>query len=332
MLLSRQATTVAAMEVERNNQSQQRRQRMRTLQRVQRQEQQNDVPYQRRRLSPQLPPSMPPLPPSLANNGNWSFCVEIANDDNPTKTAEKQRPTAIATTNTKERQSFIAVLQRYSTIASWLCLIDCTLLPLITVVTPLLGLTTMVGPERVQWLHAVGDYTTLYFLLPVGAMSTAMNYYNISRNSSSGGSSSSNSNRSGTSSKSRRQQWPWILAAMGALGWTMVAIANSYSLPGIGHLQVFHVFHRGVWHRIFNGIGCLCLLGSNQLSVRRFKHASSRGGGGSGDGKRTEESCCILHDSWNVKAIQGGKDQGSDAWRRQRRRRHPHLSVGLEIV
>lgn len=287
------------MEVERNIESQQsRRPRIRTSQLV---HQQQDVPYQRQ-WSQQLPVSMPPLPPSVPTSGDWSFCVEITNDD-PTRTPMKKRSKA---TNTKNRKSFIATLQRYSTIASWLCLIDCTLLPLMTVIIPLLGLTTTLGPERIQWLHMVGDYTTLFFLLPVGGLSTALNFYTLSRN---------------MGSNTNRDRWrPWIIAAVGPLGWTMVAIANSYSVPGIGHLQLFHVFHRGVWHRVLNGLGCFCLLGSNQLSARQYKHATSRRGGVGEDGMTSDDSCCILHDPWNVKVM--SSSQGSSA-RHRRRRLHP---------
>jgi MerC mercury resistance protein len=235
-----------------------------------------------------------PLPRHRNNEDPLIYCVEISRQqqaDHDTKEVSKLRRNLA-----KFRQrSLLETLQRYSTIASWLCLIDCIILPIFTLVIPLLGLANL-GPKRLEMLHSIGDFTTIYFLLPVGALSTTLNYYTLSR---------------------RKQRW---IAALGAVGLTLVALANSYSLPGIGHVQLFHFLHQGLWHRVVNAVGCFCLLGSNQLSSH-YQHA------GHGHTKRgNETSCCILHENVSTAEVSAKRDD-SYPWRRRRRRRPQHPRV-----
>ncbi|KAG7361391.1 MerC mercury resistance protein [Nitzschia inconspicua] len=217
---------------------------------------------------------------------DWMYCVEIT--DNYESITEKVIPAnSSSPLNERQQQKMVATLQRYSTIASWLCLIDCTILPILTVVIPLLGLANL-GRERLQMLHTIGDFTTLYMLLPLGGSSIALNF-----------------------ALSRRKR-PWI-AGLGVAGLSLVALANSYSLPGIGHLEIFHFAHQGMWHRIVNAMGCFCLLISNQLSGQ-YQHSLQ------GNTKKEEDSCCILHDG-----IKSSKTTGDVHRQSRRRRRRPPL-------
>jgi hypothetical protein len=167
-------------------------------------------------------------------------------------------------------KTFLKRFHKCSTIASWLCIIDCIILPILTLVVPLLGDLSIFGQERFQFLHSIGDLTTIFFLLPIGCFSTILNYV-----------------------MSQRKR-PWT-ALLGAIGLLLVALANAYSIPGVGHLQVFHCFHRGTGHRVLNVVGCFCLLGSNYLSQRHT--APEHRVGGRKNANDIETGCCILHDS-----------------------------------
>jgi hypothetical protein len=245
-----------------------------------------------------------PWPPLLALEG-WKYCVEINENVNNIVLNEEvyhQRNVAVTTTTTTTRTSITATLckqkqqqqtkvlvtlQKYSAIASWLCLIDCTILPILTLIVPLLGIANL-GPDRLQFLHSIGDFTTLFILLPVGGLSTILNYI-----------------------LSTQRQHRYI-SFLGAIGLVLVALANSYSLPGLGHVQVFHFLHRGLWHRVVNAWGCGCLLVSNQWSLHyKHKHSVLKG-----NSKKMEDSCCVLHDKTKATNLLHG-----NSWHRHRRRR-----------
>lgn len=53
-------------------------------------------------------------------------------------------------------------LASLSKMASVLCMVDCTLLPLLTLLLPLVGLA---GGDD-EWLHELGHLMALYFVLP----------------------------------------------------------------------------------------------------------------------------------------------------------------------
>jgi hypothetical protein len=205
----------------------------------------------------------------------WNYCVEISeNSNNFVNEVDPQRYVAVVTTSniatpylpSEKYLKVLSTLQKYSAIASWLCLIDCTILPILTLIIPLLGVANL-GSERLQFVHSMGDFTTLYVLLPVGSLSTILNY---------------------TSSPPQHRS----MALLGAMGVILVALANSYSLPGVGHVQVFHFLHQGLWHRVVNLWGCLCLLVSNQWTSHYRRHSRS-------NSKKTEDRCCVIHEKSN---------------------------------
>jgi len=170
-------------------------------------------------------------------------------------------------------------LHRYSTVASWVCLVDCTIFPILTFVIPLLGFANL-GHDRLKFLHSLGDATTIYFLLPVGSLCTATNYY----------------------AGHRKPQ----IAALGAFGLVLVVLANWYSIPWLGHLQIFHCFHQGIWHRITSLSGCACLLGSNHLS-HRHNHSSIHA---------KNEPCCVLQQNKSSRAWTTDTSKTSNRQRR----------------
>lgn len=131
-----------------------------------------------------------------------------------------------------------ATLLKISDIASLLCVLDCTVLPLVTVLLPLLGMGG--SPERIQWLHEFGHQVAMWFVLPVGAFATTMNYSGHRRVS---------------------------LAAPAIFGLVLIYTANGH-LDFLPH-DVLHQFHEGAAHRIVNLLGCALLLVSNQFSKKK---------------------------------------------------------------
>lgn len=205
------------------------------------------------------------LPPDANDDGSIFMCVAIADgmDDDEAET----RRDSVAANGKARRQknspplpSASSRLQRFSSLASWLCLVDCTLLPAVTFLLPLLGFANL-GPDRLEGLHLLGHFATVYFLLPVGCLSAVTNYL------------------------VHRER---AILGLACLGLFLVTVANSYSLPlflGGGHFAFFHVFHRGLCHRVVNLSGCSCLLTSNHLSHKRIARLDDAA------------SCCVMHQS-----------------------------------
>jgi hypothetical protein len=140
-------------------------------------------------------------------------------------------------------------LLKVSSYASALCVLDCTILPLVTIVLPLFGIVAG-SPAQLESLCKLGHSLALWFVLPVGGLATTMNYV-----------------------YSHRKLW---IAAGGYLGLALVLCSNAgcglaHGVPGV--LGSFldhwlHVLHHGVAHRVANLAGCFFLLGSNYMSHR----------------------------------------------------------------
>jgi len=126
--------------------------------------------------------------------------------------------------------------------ASMLCVLDCTILPIITILFPLLGWMT----PNLHGVHQLGHQVALFFVTPVGLLATSTNY------------------------AWNHKSVP--IAMLGLLGVIMVVAANAphawlHATTGMLH-EVLHAAHHGVMHRVTNLLGCACLLGSNFLSRR----------------------------------------------------------------
>ena len=55
-------------------------------------------------------------------------------------------------------------LLQVSKFGSILCMLDCTILPMVTVLMPLLGFAA--SPAQMEWLHELGHSIALFFVLP----------------------------------------------------------------------------------------------------------------------------------------------------------------------
>jgi hypothetical protein len=204
------------------------------------------------------PPPPPPAPPGLL-----LFCSAVGDESSSESEASFDGAESIAgatgggsplwsAAGIRERFSFEGLL-RASNFASALCVLDCTVLPLVTFLLPLLGLVSM-SPARTEWLHELGHRIALCFVVPVGATATAANYW-----------------------RHRRAR----IAAPGVAGLLCVLAANAgctvshharhLLLPGGALLgRVLHrVAHHGAAHRLVNLAGCALLVTSNVLSRRQ---------------------------------------------------------------
>ena len=83
-----------------------------------------------------------------------------SNNDNDVTT------TTTATTDKEQglMKSIGEKLAKISNIASMLCVIDCTVLPVVTVLLPLIGLGA--SPAQAKWLHELGHSVAIFFVLP----------------------------------------------------------------------------------------------------------------------------------------------------------------------
>jgi hypothetical protein len=137
-------------------------------------------------------------------------------------------------------------LLKVSNYASALCVLDCTILPIVTIVLPLFGIVAA-SPVQMEWLHEFGHSVALYFVLPVGGLATTMNYL-----------------------YSHRKLW---IAAMGWSGLALVLVSNAgcglaHDIPGaVGSFldHWLHLLHHGVTHRVVNLMGTGLLLGKSLL-------------------------------------------------------------------
>lgn len=134
-------------------------------------------------------------------------------------------------------------LIQVSNIASFLCVIDCTILPVITLILPLIGLGA--SPEQEEWLHHMGHKVAMNFVLPVGSLAATMKY---------------------SSHKTI------FLPLISLLGLSLIFVANSSChgrIISIFPHHIKHLLHDGVIHRCVNTSGCVLLLLSN-FSGRKF--------------------------------------------------------------
>ena len=170
-------------------------------------------------------PSPALLSSTFDHSNDNMICYEISNDDSFEKLSRR-------------KVFSLDKLRRLSNFASLLCVLDCTILPLVTCILPLLGLFNL-DHDSLEWIHQFGHGLAFCFVLPVGSMSTYLNY-----------------------SSHRKLSIAW----MACLGLICVVMANLYSLPIIGHIEFLHTLHSGGLHRVLNIIGCTMILGSNYLT------------------------------------------------------------------
>jgi MerC mercury resistance protein len=158
-------------------------------------------------------------------------------------------------TQTKKR-SWKEQLVQCSNMASILCVFDCTILPIVSFMFPLLGLFTL-SSYQMNFIHSIGHQISLYFVIPIGMTASTMNYF-------------------------YRHHNKWILT-MAYIGVVLIGIANMGATtlesacshhhhhmitnPSFRILQhVINMLQHGIGHRIMNLCGCSLLLFSNYIS------------------------------------------------------------------
>lgn len=137
-------------------------------------------------------------------------------------------------------------LLKISNVASLLCVIDCTILPIVTILLPLLGLGVAASYATLNArLHHIGHQMALYFVLPVGGFAMVMNYL-----------------------KHEKKR----LVLLSSLGMSLVYLANAgHNNPILALFppKIAHDIHCGtILHRLVNIFGCACLLSSNYLAKK----------------------------------------------------------------
>lgn len=181
-----------------------------------------------------------------------------------------------------------------SNIASFLCVLDCTLLPLVSVAIPTLswivswiissagasaGAVTTTNSFLVALstvmaaIPAIGHAIALYFVIPVGILTTVVNYvfghkelrFSLPALLGIILIYTANSNGIGISFV---DSW---LASVGIIAQTHAHLAHGACSSAVGHVCTL-----GWAHRLTNTIGCGFLLGSNYAS-RKFMEEKSQG-------------------------------------------------------
>jgi hypothetical protein len=144
--------------------------------------------------------------------------------------------------------SSFSKLRQISNVASFLCVLDCTLLPIITIAFPLVGFVNLGATE---WLDDLGHSLALYFVLPVGGLTALVNYL------------------------SHKQKWITSLAFFGLI---LIGLSNSQGitrLPLVDLFEFLPTLQHGSLHRVVNCLGCTFLLASNYLSQQQQDCACS---------------------------------------------------------
>ena len=106
--------------------------------------------------------SMPTVRNSLARPGAFASRVYNAEGHVTYRFIESRERRRQLILNNNKFALWRERLLRVSRIGSILCVIDCTLLPIVTFLLPLLG---VVNPH-LEWLHDLGHSMALYFVLP----------------------------------------------------------------------------------------------------------------------------------------------------------------------
>lgn len=207
------------------------------------------------------------------------YCSAINPDDTATDDSQIENSEVPS-----KAASWKETLLRFSTIASILCVIDCTILPILTIVLPLLGMVSAVNtilPFN-HLVHHYGHLMTIYFVLPIGFFATTINFlYN------------------------HRKKW---ITAIGWCGLLLILAANTGSGgcgPAMEHVHahsqhthhtvvvrtvvthaslslwdgmiqsvssILHTIQHGIYHRITNLSGCALLIVSNYISHQYQKN------------------------------------------------------------
>ena len=268
--------------------------------------------------------------------------------------SELTPPTSESLARGEDNQGWKERLAMISNIASLLCVIDCTLLPLVSVTLPLLSWSanTLSGSTGVlarlstfmPLLDEASHGMALFFVIPCGILTASVNYFFGHRE--------------------------LRISALSAIGIMMIYSANSSSvgLPHVdsllsawgvsvqsnhphGHVHdacgavvgvvtgmKAHTCPSGLAHRLVNTLGCSFLLGSNHIG-KKYSSEENKGcaaaafaeafGGVSGSTTCPPGCTCQTPRSYGLSSVEAVKDPGDIffQWEAERPagqdRRHP---------
>jgi len=194
----------------------------------------------------------------------------VFNNPNPNKTEPLY---CLPCAPSPKDSSLQNAISKISNAASVLCVLDCTILPIITILLPLLGFAT--SPSQAEIMHELGHSIALFFVIPVGGLTATMNYL-------------SHANKTVAHN---------FLSLGAVIGLSMIYVANGgHDAPFIVNLphEFSHTLHcNEVVHRIVNVVGCVMLLGSSYLWHRVSTDIDGR-------------TCCIFPHfnttkKWNIR-------------------------------
>jgi hypothetical protein len=222
-----------------------------------------------------------------------SALFPVSTSSSSTSKSSETTTTTSITASWKER------LVNVSNIASFLCILDCTLLPLFSVVMPALswgagaivgggtssattgGFGGAMGASIMAYLPALSHGIALYFVIPMGIVTSLINYY--------------------------YGHGEWKFSLFSSIGLILIFIANNSSVLGLlgGALgmDISHHHHHaydacgamigaatsmmahtcpvggggeGLVHRLTNTLGCGLLLGSNYAGKKYMENAKMK--------------------------------------------------------
>jgi len=180
------------------------------------------------------------------------FCTVITDSDDDNTSATTTTSTASSTSSSSSSSTtngeaevtesnnvpvWKDKLLQFSSWASLLCVLDCTILPLCTMLLPVLGIVAQDATQQEQehhhhngdWLHELGHTMALYFVVPVGTMAIVMNFV--------GGSHTGNTDAANTK---KDQGTKLGIAVLGFAGLLLVSLANSGGESCHQHNQTHH--------------------------------------------------------------------------------------------
>lgn len=197
---------------------------------------------------------------------------------------------------TAEATSWKERLVDVSNLASLLCVLDCTLLPLVSVAIPALswgaGLVTGAGAATaaagaggplaslLAYLPALSHGIALYFVIPVGLLTTIVNYFFGHREARFSLASVVGVALIYVANSSAGVGIPSVDAWLHSVG---IASAHSHAghvhdacgaVVGAATGMMAHTCPEGLAHRMTNTLGCALLLGSNYYSKKYMEQRS----------------------------------------------------------
>jgi len=215
---------------------------------------------------------------------------------------EEEKETKFSSSNISPKQKesdWKEKLTKLSNIASILCVLDCTILPIVSIALPLLGgglslldtSTSVAGTCHTGVIESISHSVALYFVLPLGILTTILNQITMR-----------------SSKQTSNFFLSKIVPKLPFLGLSLIYLSNAPA----SHLDLLlspsfvHALHCGTTlHRVVNLSGCTILLGSNYY-LKKDQRCAFRGGNIDSTSLLCTLGCCLPQDN-------NGRQQLQDA-------------------